>query len=458
MIYADIQKIQENISRRDSLYKSAIKGLRKIFLNNIDISLNEKGVDITLHFFLSHWFIPQYLAWEASAFKKPKNNDLILRKIFPCQNNYQHQHILQKNPNLVPFTKHNHFKHIGHPFRYRRGEIRNELSLNRTNLREQIKTNNLTAKNSGLGVGLIETEEWKEIWRNANSHFVPLLSAPKLGPTRLDADIRRKIANNATTTNDGDGFWESLALTIPTENIENLAVNIAHAEEIINVLQPAFLQSSLLISPISRALAAMCKRLDIPFIHNQHGGGYGNPWHFQTGIEPALSNYYIAWDWERPEIGVRRGPAGRLRQLKRKYMGAKRNHMDILIIGSHRSNALPHGLETIGADTRTINQTVEYCWRLPKNDQQRLVYRYRRQHGHDSKYEQEIKSQLPSCVKFDYQEKPIHEAYALADCVIIERPFTTSELECKYLGIPYQVLSNPHPALKYVRSYLQDPM
>ncbi len=151
-------------------------------------------------------------------------------------------------------------------------------------------------------------------------------------------------------------------------------------------------------------------------------------------------------------------PPHRLENLENVYNKFKHhvvNKNEILIIGPYRS-LVPTMLEGTDLDPSGDKEFFKLLQKLQPINGEKVVVRFRRQHGYDEAYEKKVISLLPKGSQIDTQERSIVEAYANAKEVIIVDPFTTSALECEYLSIPYQVLGKPSKEFMQIPSYIPE--
>mgnify|MGYP000125949069 CR=1 FL=1 len=449
----NINYIQGKIRERDYLYEKSLVSLAELFSENLKLRYSRREWEIILHYFLAHWFIPQFMIWKREGPENIALDNKTAHKIFPTRDNFDHQNLLQENPNIIPFVKHNIFEKI-----HRKSSVNTRLD-NKSwyasyihAIKKEISTK--MTKGHGVATGLIELEVWSDIWSQKDIRLSLLPGLPRPPKPEINVFLRNQIACLGRIGLNGipDGFFESLAMSLPTDLLEDLPTYHNIAVECFRELQPSFIQSSLLTNPLGRYFTAYCVHKGVPFFHNQHGGAYGEPWHFTSDIEARISDHFISWDWRCAEKAVKPGPCGRLRALERFYKKTVKSQEEILIIGAHSAPHLPTVRQTICGDDYSPNDIIKYCWNLPKATRRKVKYRFRRQHGYISSHEHTIKTNMPPEVTYDYQEEPIYIAYSKAEKVLIERPFTTSEYECRFLGIPYMVTKEAPEELKQLRN------
>ena len=449
----NVTHIQEKIRERDYLYEKSLVSLTELLSENIKLRYSYREWEIILHFFLAHWFIPQFMVWNREKSPNKSIHDQTAHRNFPTRDNFEHQNLLQNHPNISPFVNYNIFEKKPQKSSISTKQKINSWHASYANaIRQEIRTK--ITKGHGVGTGLIELEAWSDIWGQKDIRLSLLPGLPRPPKPDINVSLRSQIARlgKVGPSDIPEGFFESLAMSLPTDLLEDLPTYHHIAVECFRELQPAFIQSSLLTNPLGRFLTAYCVHQGVPFFHNQHGGGYGEPWHFTSDIEARISDHFISWDWSCVEKGVKPGPCGRLRALESSYKKTVKSQEGILIIGAHNAPHLPTGLQTISGDDYSPNNIIEYCWNLPKEARRKIKYRFRRQHGYLSSHESVIKTNMPPEITYDYQEESIHIAYARAERVLIERPFTTSEYECRFLGVPYTLMKKPPKELKNLRT------
>lgn len=433
----------------DSLYEISRKKLSGMLNDLHGMNEGERFWEIILHYFIAYKFMPFYVArWNNSMLNPVRNLAQVLRR-FPCRTTMDF--------GILTFN----LQGQSSPFfdgkislsRYVESS-NNAASECAHDFSEVIDIGRPASSRYAYNLGVQNKNYWA---RYFESKGIELIDAPRISPVNSESvnwDFRKKVARLDTTepVHGFQGFWSSMAISLPKELIEDFSQAYGLAKRVLDQSSPEVVVSALLPDISSRMISAILTARGVPLYLHQHGGAYGEyPSHAGSIIEPRISDKFYSWGWTDGSEKVVPGQPYRLEDLKGYYDILEKSPEEILIIGAH-SPEIPTILKGTDADYLDDKLLEDFLATIPEEDYSRITFRVRRQHGHSEAEEQRIINLLPSGSRIDFQKRSIAEAYAAAREVIILAPFTTSEWECKYLKIPYRVISKPEDIFMSVSS------
>lgn len=435
------EKSFQKVSKyHDELYERSRKKLSGMLNELHGINEGERFWEIILHYFLAYKFMPFYVArWNNSILNPVRNLAQVTRR-FPCRTTMDF--------GILTFN----LQGQSSPF------FDGKISLSRyaensthsnsepaCDVAESIEMAHSMSSRYAYNLGVQNKQYWAE---HFESKGIELVDAPRISPVHsgsVNWDFRKKVARLDTSDpiHGFQGFWSSLAISLPKELIEDFSQAYRSAVRLLENSSPVVVVSALLPDMSSRLISAILTSRGVPLYLHQHGGAYGEyPSHAGSIIEPRISDRFYSWGWTDGSEKLVPGQPYRLEDLKRHYDMLEKSPEEILIIGAH-SPEIPTILKGTDADYLDDDLLEDFLATIPDEDRCRVTFRVRRQHGHSEAEEQRIINLLPSGSRIDFQKRSIAEAYAAAREVIILAPFTTSEWECRYLKIPYRVISRP---------------
>lgn len=454
-----VRSTKKVVELRDFLYEEARKKLSEILNNYHGLDKGERFWDICLHYFLGQSFISSYLArWNNSLLNSQPGNDITSH--FPCSELMELDgKAYTKIDENSPFFE-NHFNKL-EDSSSRLLFYKDELSSRKILIIKQYLNKELTGiKKYAFDLGAHCHDYWKKEFSKNGVKLVKLPPFWVENNKSVDFKARAAIADLDVTSplENFKGFWSSLALGLPAELLELFPELLKKCESITKKYSPELILSTQLADVASRIIAALYADKGIPLHLQQHGGSYGEyPSHIGV-CEIRISDVFYTWGWGNNNNKVQSAPPHRLELLESVYNKHK-HHVEskneILIIGPNRS-LVPTMFGGTDLDPNGDEEFFELLRNIQPSNGEKVVVRFRRQHGYDRAYEKKVISLLPKGSLIDTQERSIVEAYANAKEVVIVDPFTTSALECEYLNIPYQVLGKPNEEFMKIPSFISE--
>ncbi|WP_417422282.1 glycosyltransferase [Halomonas sp.] len=440
-----VESTKEVVRIRDFLYEEARRKLTEFLNDYHGLSKGKRFWDICLHYFLGQRFVSSYLSrWNNRLLNQSSDNSIGL--IFPCADLMEFGwNTYGKVGAESPFFASHCSRIASLPARKltsRHGFSKETYLAVKRYLKKAVGSQ----KSYAFDLGLHGHEYWK---KELSVDGVNLLKLPPFWVEEVkgvDFKARSYLAelDLSYPLENFEGFWSSLAMSLPSEFMEFFPELLKKSESLVGKYSPAFVFSTQLADSSSRILAALYADKGVPLHLQQHGGAYGEyPSHIGA-YEIRLSDVFYTWGWGKSKK-LQPAPAHRLESLEVAYkkISGKVNQKDeILIIGPHRPR-VPSLYQGTDNDPSGDEELFEFLKRIEVGNDEKVVFRYRRQHGFDERYEKEIASFLPKGAVIDNQNRSIAEAYAKAKKVVIVDPFTTSAWECDYLKIPFCVLAKP---------------
>lgn len=451
-----VQHTREVVRLRDFLYEEARKKLSNFLNDHHGLDKSERFWDICLHYFLGQSFISSYLArWNNGLLNSRPSNDITSH--FPCSELIELDwKAYAKHENNSPFFD-SHFGGL-EDSPSRTLSYRPELSSNSIlPIRQYLNKVLPGVKKYAFDLGSHRHDYWKEDSAKKGVKLLRLSPFWIENSKNVDFKARAMIAELDKTSplEDFRGFWSSLALSLPAELLELFPELLKKCESITKKYSPEFILSTQLANVTNRILSALFSEKGVPLHLQQHGGAYGEyPSHIGV-CEVRISDIFYTWNWGQGHKKLRPAPPHRLELLENEYNKIK-DHVektDILVIGPHRP-LVPTLFEGTDKDPSADDELFKFLKTSASSSKGNVVFRFRRQHGYDSAYEEKVIKSLPKGALIDDQKRSIVEAYAKAKKVVIVDPFTTSALECEHLGIPYQVLGCPGEEFMKIPSFL----
>lgn len=454
-----VKSTQEVVELRDFLYEEARKKLSGFLNKHHGLDKGARFWDICLHYFLGQSFISSYLArWNTGLLNSLPGSDITSH--FPCSELMElDEKAYTKIDENSPFFE-NHFDELENsPDRLL--FYKDELFSRKIITIKQCLNKELTGvKKYAFDLGAHCHDYWNKKFLDEGVKLVKLPPFWVENNKNVDFEARTEIANLDVTSplDKFTGFWSSLALSLPAELLELFPEFLKKCESITKKYSPKLILSTQLADVSSRILAALYAEKGVPLHLQQHGGAYGEyPSHIGV-CEIRISDVFYTWGWSKKNNKVKPAPPHRLELLASVYNKFKHHvesRSEILIIAPHRS-LVPTFFEGTDLDPSGDEEFFEVLKEIQPSNGEKVVVRFRRQHGYDEKYERKVISLLPKGSLVDTQERSVVEAYANAKEVIIVDPFTTSAWECEYLGIPYRVLSQPSEEFMQIPSFIPE--
>ncbi|CAM3796053.1 glycosyltransferase [Vreelandella rituensis] len=449
----------EIIKSRDFLYESARKELT-IFLN--DYHGLEKGArfwDIVLHYFLGQRFIQAYLSRWNNELLNERSGERVT-SLFPCANLMEFGKLTYNRvDDFSPYVS-DYFDVAGVAKERANFSIDEKSEENFNSLKRHIKNNVKGGQGYAFDLGAHSHVYWRDKLKKEKIDLVFIPSIWVGEKKYIDWPARCRIARKdlENPLEGFNGFWTSLALSLPGEFMELFPEMLDRSERIEKKYSPEVIVSTQLASTFSRIIAALYAEKGVPLHLQQHGGAYGEYSSHAGVYEKRISDVFYTWGWHDESEKTIPAPQHRLEHLANSYQEAMKEVKakdEILIIGPNRPK-IPN--ITDGTDCSPYNNKdiFDFLRELDASSYEKVVFRFRRQHGFDPSYEKNIINLLPEGAILDDQNRPIEKAYARAKKVIIVDPFTTSAWECEYLGIPYRVLNQPSEEFIQIPSFISE--
>ncbi|RBI67800.1 hypothetical protein DQ400_08945 [Vreelandella sulfidaeris] len=454
-----IKSTKEVVELRDFLYEEARKKLSEFLNEYHGLDKGARFWDICLHYFLGQSFISSYLArWNNGLLNSQPGGDITTH--FPCSELMELDgKAYAKVDENSPFFEKCFTELEKSPRRllsYKNEQFFSKFITIKQHLNGELKG----TKEYAFDLGSHCHDYWKKEFSKKGVKLVKLPPFWIENYKNVDFEARAELANLDITAplEKFSGFWSSLAMSLPAELLELFPEFLMKCESITKKYSPKIVLSTQLADVTCRIIAALYADKGIPLHLQQHGGAYGEyPSHI--GIyEIRISDIFYTWGWEGGNHKLRSAPPHRLELLAKAYEEVEKyvdKKNEILIIGPHRP-LVPPLHEGTEHDPRGDKKLFYFLENIACSSDEKVVFRFRRQHGFDESFENEIKSFLPKGSMVDFQDRSIVEAYAKAKRVVIVDPFTTSALECEYLGIPYQVLNKASKEFYDIPSFVSD--
>ena len=454
-----VKSTQEVVELRGFLYEEARKKLSEFLNKHHGLDKGARFWDICLHYFLGQRFIASYLArWNTGLLNSRPGSDITSH--FPCSElmELDGKAYAKVDENSPFFEKHfNELENSPDRLLFYKDEL---LSRKVITIKQHLNKELTGAKKYAFDLGAHGHDYWQKKFLEDEIKLVRLPPFWVENNKNVDFEARAQIANLDITTplKNFTGFWSSLALSLPAELLELFPEFLKKCESITKKYSPKLILSTQLADASSRILAALYAEKGVPLHLQQHGGAYGEyPSHIGV-CEIRISDAFYTWDWSKNDKKVKPAPPHRLERFASVYNQFKHhveNKNEILIIAPQRS-LVPTIFWGTDLDPSGDEEFFKMLKKIKPLNGEKVVVRFRRQHGYDEKYERKVISLLPKGSLVDTQERSIVEAYANAKEVVIVDPFTTSAWECEYLGIPYQVLNQPSEEFMQVPSFIPE--
>ncbi|MCF7993661.1 MAG: FkbM family methyltransferase [Chromatiaceae bacterium] len=444
-----ITSTREVIKMRDELYETTRKTLTQLLNDYHGVRHSERYWDILLHYFLAYRFCSNYISrWNNGLLNDRPDWNAIFAQ-FPTRETYEFG---PKTAALVGTDS----LYIAESL-MRTGRL-DGMSRDKS---KSVNANNREAYNKlaqyfasatkckdaiGINIGSHSPDYWRNEWKKDGVDLIDLPPFSSDTQKSVNWKLRAEIArlDEDSPFHNLKGMWSSLALCLPCEFIEDYPRLVDLTKRLLVGKEPAVVISTLMGMTSWRFVAAQLAEQGVPLHLQQHGGSYGEfPSHIASRIEVRIADKFYTWGWQDQTGKTFPAPAHRLERLAQEYARIKAAKEELLVIASNL-RLIPRINERTDLDFEDFENVRVYLSELDKKHLTHTVYRFRRQHGYSADREKEVIERLPE-VRFDPQSRSVALAYASASEVIIADPFTTSQWECEYLGIPYKVINKPSP-------------
>lgn len=435
MYNVKVSNPQELVRRHGELYEHARKYLSSWLSEVHGVQADQRYWETLVHYFLCHrGFCSKYLQrWNVGLLNGSPDVKFIL-KHFPTLTDAsfkKESYIYELNRS--PFVLENIIP--SQIPRLLRDRTQPKTSV--ADLVCSVRSYKRSRKDLILNQHVHEPGFWTNIVSQPIENFISIPNLEISDISNPNWKLRRDLAqlDRRAPLREYQGFWASLAISLPMELLENFTNYRYLSSILLDEIQPEHMLSSILWSMMDRCLAAqLIETKSILHLH-QHGGGYGRPEHLASIVETRISDRYYTWGWTGNCTKLHSIPPLRMEAIKKDYERKSKENDKILILGNDRP---PAGQFLSGTDgyTTATDKILDFYKNLSLNDRRRVLYRPRSQHSFNVKAEKALIDSMP-LAEVATGDIPITDAYARAEYVVCEYANSTSEVECRILGIPF---------------------